>query len=246
VWALAAVWCAVIATGPFLPVTADWAVGENPAWYLAWRWMGGALVLEPFRYALPAVLALCVVAGLGLDRLSARWGRWVGLVAVAGWLAELVWLSPVPVPLPTAALSTSAAFVRLDEALGPGPVVELPYFDRGTDRFVRWHFLHQLEHGRPIPDEVTGFPPRYLTENQFTATLLAAETRDNRLHVVVTDPLRVGADLERLRADGVAGFVVDPRWYGSEPTWREVRTALGKVATPVVIDGVWIFALSPP
>lgn len=243
VWALAALWCAVAATGPFLPITGDVAVGTNPVWSLAWRWMGGALLLEPFRYALPAALALAVVAGLGVERLAARWGRWVPLVAVPAWLAELVWVSPVPVPLLTADLSVPAAYARLDEALGPGAVVALPFFDRGTDRFVRVHFLHQLVHDRPIPDQVTGFPPTYLVDNQFTASLLAPETRDNRLHVVVRDPSRIDADLERLRADGVAGVVVEPRWYASDAVWREVRARLDAVATPVLIDGVWIYPL---
>jgi len=41
-------------------------------------------------------------------------------------VAEVAWLSPVPVPLPVAEPQLSAAYERLDEVLPPGPIIELP------------------------------------------------------------------------------------------------------------------------
>lgn len=244
VWLLVAVWCGVVSTGPFLPVTAEKMVGSNPAYLLCYYALGGILLLEPFRYALMVPLGLGIAAAVGVEVLAARFGRWVWGAALGAWLAELVVVSPVPVPLPTTDVRVPATYFDLDARLPEGPIIELPYFDRGTDRFVRAHFLHQLVHLRPIPDAVIGFPPRWLCENQFTAALLAEENRSGRLIVRVQDPSRIDADRAKLVEAGFVGIVVDPERYRDPEAWRWVRQRLEAVGPPErTPDGLYVYRL---
>jgi hypothetical protein len=227
-WVVAAGFCVLASTGPFLPVTRDIAatIPVNLVWRLVHDGLpGGAWILEPFRYALPAALALAVAGALGADALATRFGSGASTLVVQAWLLELAFLSPVPVPLPTASVVIPAEYAALDALVGPGALLELPYFDRGTDRFRRVHFLNQLAHGRPIADEVIGFPARYLRENQYAASLLAAEKDAGPLAVTVSDPSRVHADRARLAGDGFAAVVVTPAAYRS-PEQRDAALAL--------------------
>ncbi len=243
-WLFCAVFAILASTGPWMPVTRTVAsaAGVNPAWWLLHVLPGGDLLLEPFRYGLAAALALAMAATLGTAELTRRLGGWVPFAAVAVWLLELVFVSPVPIPLPTANPEMPAAYAQLDALLPPGAVIELPYYDRGSDRFNREHFLHQLVHGRPIADEVLGFPPRYLVGNQFTAGLLQAEKGLGALAVSVTAFDRVDADRVRLAADGFAGIVVDFSAYATPDVAANVRRQLEALGAPTVLGDreVWI------
>ncbi len=222
-----ALWSAVASTGPYLPLNGAWYLpgSGNPVWLVLDRYLPGAdLLLEPFRYALGAVLCLAICASIGLAWVVNRWGGWAAPVSVAVWVGELVWVSPVPTPLLVADARVPAVYERLS-ALPPGALVDLPFFDRGTDVFNRVHFLHQLVHGRPIVDEVVGLPPRAFAENQFLAALVNAEKPQGRLHVDVTDPSRIAQDRAALRAQGYAGLVIDTNGYRS-PAERDRVLAL--------------------
>lgn len=244
-FAAMALWSALASLGPFAPVLLDVATSlpANPAWLVTDRLVPGApLLLEPFRYGLGAALALAVCASIGLDWLGTRLGAWVAPAGVALWLSELVWLSPVPVPLPVNRPSVAAVYHDLP--LPPGAVVELPFFDQGSNRFRRVHFLHQLAHGRPIPDEVIGSPPRAYEENQFLASLLYAEKPQGRIRVEVTRPAEVDADRAALAAQGYAGFVVDPSGFANEHRRDAVYAILDASFGPAVVrDGLRIYAV---
>ena len=246
-WPLAAVFAMLASTGPFLP----WSAGScldgptNPFWLALYHLLPGAkLLLEPLRYGFAAALALALAASVGVALLARRLGGWVAAVAPALFLAELLLLSPVPVPLPVASLRVSDAYARLDEVLPPGPILDLPYFDRGTQRFQRMHMLQQLVHRRPIPDEVVGFPPRYLVENQFTATLLATEKPYGALVVRVVDPSAVPSDRARLARDGFVGIVVDPSGFDSPARAERVLAQLAPLGDPVQLEDRLVYVLS--
>ncbi len=245
-WVVIAVFCAIASTGPFLPWSAHRCFdhGVNIAW-LALHYLlpGGKLVLEPFRYALVAAMGLAVAAAVGAAALERRFGVWVSVLAPLVVVAELLLLSPVPVPLPVASLEVSAAYDRLDEVLPPGPIIELPYFDQGTQRFQRRHFVQQLRHGRPIADEVVGFPPRYLVNNQFTAQLLALEKPYGELIVRVERPELIEPDRQRLQADGFVGVVVDPQGFDSHSRARRVIELLEQHWEPIRLEDRLVFVL---
>lgn len=215
-WFAVAAFCALASTGPFLPLTRENHLSSpgNPAWLLLHHGMPGAsILLEPFRYGAVVAMALAVGAAIGAEALARRFGLWVGVLIPVLFVAELVALSPVPVPLPTVRLAVAPVYYRLDALLGPGAIIELPWFDKGSERFNRVHFLNQLVHGRPIADEVIGFPARYLCENQFLATLLNAERGSGPLAVQVQAEWKVTADRDVLVKKGFAGVILTPDAY---------------------------------
>lgn len=241
-----ALWSAVASTGPYLPLNAAWYLPgpANPVWLALDRHLPGAdLLLEPFRYALAAVLGLAICASVGLAWVMQRWGRWTASVAVAVCLAEIAWVSPVSVPLLVADARVPAVYTRLT-ALPAGAIVDLPFFDHGTDVFNRVHFLHQLVHRRPIVDEVIGLPPRAFAENQFLAALVNAEKPQGRLHVDVTDPSRIAQDRAGLRGQGYAGLVIDAEGYRS-PAERDRVLALIAGMPVVERDGGRVVVRAP-
>ncbi|MFH1464824.1 MAG: glycosyltransferase family 39 protein [Pseudomonadota bacterium] len=248
-WAGAALFAALASTGPFLPWSAQLSFDHavNPAWLGVFHLLpGGRMLLEPLRYGLVAALCLAVGASLGVAALARRWGAWVALLAPALVVAEVAFVSPVPVPLPVAQLEVSPAYARLDEVLPPGAIVELPWFDHGSQRFQRQHFLNQLVHGRPIPDEVVGFPPRYLVVNQFTAQLIHVEKPYGELVVRVERPDLIPADMVRLAADGFTGIVFDPAGYDSPARAAAVLDLLAPLGTPIQLEDRLVFALASP
>lgn len=233
-WLGVAVFFALASAGPYLPLTADLHLSgpTSPVWAALWYGVPGTrLLLEPFRYAFGVAFALGLAAAVGAEALAARLGRWTGPALLGLVLAELALLSPVPVPLPTARLTIPGVYWELDRLLPPGAIVELPWFDQGSTRFERRHFLQQLVHGRPIADEVAGFPARYLVENQFTAKLLALERPHGLLQVEVKDPSRVATDRAALARDFV-GVVVDPSAY-TDDARRAVEALLREAGTRV-------------
>jgi hypothetical protein len=248
-WAGIAAFCMLASTGPFLPVTRDFALSTpvNLAWLLPQHLLPGASqLLEPFRYALPAGLGLAVGAAIGAHALRRRFGPAVAVTLPVLILAELAVVSPVPFPLPVARLAAPALYTELDRWLPEGAILELPYFDRGTDRFYREHFFQQLLHGRPIANEVIGFAPRYLRENQFTASLLAPESGEGRLRVEVIEPDRVNLDRARLRADGFVGIVVNPAGYATPAALSIVSARLAPLGPSVELGDRVLYRLPDP
>lgn len=245
-WCAVGVFCAIASLGPFTPITGALAspTPNNALWLaLQAAWPGATMLQEPFRYAIPAVVAVCIAGAFGVDALERSAGPWVGRAALLVCVGELVFLSPVPAPLPTAALAPAESSYQLAKLLPEGAIIALPYFDEGTARFVRTHFLDQLVHQRPIADEVSGFPARYLRENNYTAALLAAEKPYGKLAVTVTDPTRVDADRLRLPADGFVGIVVDRARFLNQKHYADVQALLAPWGKPVHVGHEDVYRL---
>jgi hypothetical protein len=246
-WLAVAAIGALASTGPFLALTPLSALQAplNPAWWAARHLVpGGGLVLEPFRYSLLVVLGLSVPAALGALLLVRRLGTWIGWLLPLVLMGELVAISPLPAPLPVTHYAVSPAYDRLDELLGPGALVELPYWSGDSRRFCREHFLHQLHHRRPILDEVAGFPARYLRENPLLATAVMAEGLRPGQEVRPGAPPEQG--VEQLRLDGFAGVVVDPSGYASTAGLAAALEALALLGSPVELEDRLVFVLRSP
>jgi len=247
-WLGAGVLLAVASTGPFLAVQPRIAAPTpvNPAWLaVRYAFPGGGLILEPLRYAFPALLALSVAASLGALVVVRRFGSAVGFVPPVLVVLEVALLSPIPVPLPTARPEASEAARRLDEVLPPGAVVHLPLFDRGTQRFDRSHLVDQRVHRRPVPDEVMGLPPAIFMENQFLAVLVEAEQPRGDMAVHPEDPGRFRDDRDRLVEAGFSGIVVDPARYAMPGRAERVLALLASGGHPVTLGDRVVVRLGP-
>jgi hypothetical protein len=201
----------------------------NPAYRAAYHLLGGKLLLEVFRYGVVAAVAASFAAAATAAQLHARGGAWraLGPAACVALLAQLGWASPLPWPLPGARPEISPAYAKLDDVLGPGAILELPFFDRGTGRFSRVHFLQQRVHGRPLADEVRGFPPPFLLHNPLTHNLLAAEGARTLIRVDKLPPEQEQAGRQALLDVGFAGVVLDPTGYARPEALQEALRILG-------------------
>ena len=141
------------------------------------------------------------------------------------------------------ALDIPPAYTSLDRVLPPGALVELPCWEGDSLRFDRAHFLHQLEHGRPIMDEVAGFPARYLNRNDLLAAAVMVEGVRPDQEVIPTGPLEAG--VARLAADGFAGVVVDPAGYASDRELEAALSLLASLGDPVELGDRLVFVVPP-
>jgi hypothetical protein len=236
-WAAIAFVGAAISIGPYAVVSRRWWLEAplNPFYRLAWHLPGGSLILESFRYGVLVVVGVALAAAAGVAALRARGGVWrhAGLLALAVTLAEVAFVSPVPVPLDVARLTVPDAYRQLDTILPPGAILELPFFEQASGRFARAHFLHQLEHGRPIGDGVQGYPPRLYMDNPLVRNLLYEEMRGGPHGMLLVAPVDVTREreaLHELQAAGFVGVVVDPAGYWDASSILQV---IAKLRVPV-------------
>ena len=232
---------ALAATGPFLCITEEayLVVPWNPAFLAVHYGIPGAnLILETYRFALVTALVVPLAAAVMYAQLrGTRWDRWRWLLPLA-LLMELAVRSPIPIPFPVARPVIPDAYAHLDEVLPPGPILELPWFESGTGRFARQHFLHQRVHGRPIADSVRGIPPDFLLHNPLTNNLLALEASD-AFRFEMRPAEREPAGRRALAAAGFVGIVVDPSAYRNEMAFDAAKERLGPGAVQVGDRWVW-------
>jgi hypothetical protein len=240
-WSACVAFSVAASTGPYFAVADGWALPwpANPAWLLPhWIVPGASLLLEPFRYGLPASLGFAMVAAIGTAALMDHFGRWCGYLIPMLLGLELWTLGPFPFPstVPQDSSPLVAALARLPD----GAILRFPYYFRGTSRFCRWHFYEQLLHRRPIADQPAGFPSQYLLENAFTFALLQAEHADV-LPLVGAENGSLEDGIRNLRADGFVALVVDPDRYSSRATREEAAQILRYLPDPDEVDGYEVY-----
>lgn len=245
-WTATALFFVLAAVGPFLPLTQTLALPQpaNPVWLgLHYGFPGASLLLEPFRYGLPAAACLGVAACVAVAGLSSRLGAWVTWVAPVVILVETLTLAPVFRPMPTTTPTVPEIYTRLDELLPPGAVLELPFFQYGSKLFTRNVFLHQRTHGRPIPHIVEGYPPPYLVENPATVTLLAQEDPPAVFDLRPSAGGDLGPGIQALQHDGFVGIIVNPALYKDPRLLGQVERMLRPWGPPIKDGDRWIYRL---
>jgi len=241
-WLAVALFAALASTGPYgaLAERTHLPWPANPPWLLAFYALpGGHMVLEPFRYAFLVPLALVVPVACGAQALAQRFGRWLGWLLPVVVAAQATLLTPLIFPLPTAQLEVSPAYARLDEVLGDGAIVELPYWDGDSRHFVRMHFMNQRVHGRGIMDDIAGFLPRYLEDNPLIATAVWSEGPRRGQENQPRWPTAPG--VPALADDGFAGVVIDPSGYRSPREFEQTLRVLSVLGEPFQLEDRLVF-----
>ncbi len=158
----------VLAMGPALawggqPVTVGGTAVPLPL-ALLYRIPGSpfALVHHPYRFA----AFLVPVLALGAAATVARLRPWAVVPVVLAFVAEGLFASAVPWPLPTADPSPPPIHADLP---GPGGVLDWPPDATAANRA---YLLWQVSHGRPIPYGVNAFLSHALEEDPPVAELL--------------------------------------------------------------------------
>ncbi len=242
-WSLLAVAAAVVALGPWVPVEVGAERTSPAAWWLAaWKAWPLSRGLDLPGRALPtAVLALTVLAGLGLERLRGLlpWPRLRPLllpVATLGLLLEPLLLSGLGWPLPQTE-PPSTAHVAVFQ--GSGAVLDWPHSVHGRE-YGQDLYL-QLEHGRPIPWDLSEADGPNGIESNGLLRLLEASTRGEPLPL---NEARRGAWV--LQQQGVGWLVLHASRLGDSDA-HAAQSLLAELLPleAELADGTRVYRMSP-
>lgn len=253
-WLVVAVFGALIATGPYLLIAADsWRPAPLSFW-VALREALPALqnVTVYARASAVTALAVAMLAGAGLETLlRARWSPGLrlaaGALAVAAITAELVFVSPVPFPIPSSATAVPQSIYRLKAAEQPGAVIEWPVRKESGRAKTQRSLYHQTIHGRPIFSHLGAGPSRSGVENNpFFAYLERLSYGDTYRSEAWTGVSTVApeAGVTELAGMGYAWLAYHP--WEVDPARRDaVNIYLSTLLRPVEImaDGSVLFAI---
>ena len=209
-WGIIAGFFILLSMGPFLALSLEHhtAYPVNIVWLaIFYLWPGTTIILEPFRYALPAFLALSILSAIGLSELKHLWLKY-GLIVLCG--VELLFVSTAPFPLHQTSAEVADIYYHLDERLPEGGIIEMPYYSQGSYRFVRKHFLNQRVHQRPIPNKIPGFLPVMYGNNPLLHALLELETPYNVQHQRIHHPRQA---IQELKDMGFVAIIIDEAEY---------------------------------
>ena len=240
--ATAVVLMALMSMGPRIYLDHARSIGgvPNPVFLLAY-WVVpfvNATIHSVDRYAVGLQLCLAILAALGLGTLKARWRPWL-LVAL---LAELLFISPGPWPLPMVAATAHPASVHIAQSTATGGVIDLPFIGRSDEGgwFKGDIFLQQTVHGRPIPFQLEGHgietvsPP--LRDNPFFRNIVNS--------LMYGHPVPQGCQgADALTAMGISWWVWQPEPQLSPShiaVDKRLRACLGE---PTAFGDRWVFSL---
>lgn len=253
-WAAGGLICSVLTLGPYLYVGGAYATLPGgdlvPLPFLALfeAFPGFSRISHAYRFATPLGLCLAMLAAAWVHG-RRRPGLSAALLATA-WLAELVWLSPAPLPLPVSDAGPSdwAAARGGPEIAAPPDGAEavldlpisLPVLARSR---YAWDAAH---HGLAIPYGLNDPSPDALLENRLGRALMNLErsSLDTLAPELPTLDLVVGA--RALAAEGLSTIVVHRALY--PPALRDrVLTLLEIAVGPGEVVGAdTVFRLSCP
>jgi hypothetical protein len=132
-------------------------------------------ISHPFRFVVPATLALGILAGHGarlLLRGLHRPGRLAGGVVLCGAvLIEVLLGSPAVWPIPRSDARVPSVYADLE---GDGAVLDLPITVPNLERAV--YTYYQTTHGLPSPFGLNEPLPRRLRQNRLTRFLVFVES----------------------------------------------------------------------
>ena len=267
-WAVFSVTFVVFALGPYLHVNGnyvtwegDWVNAEvfavNPDAYkvipLPFLTFFEAFpifsrISHPFRFVVPALLGVGMLAGFGARWLGAeltlavknpRVARFaVTGLASAAILAEVLLASPAPWPLPRCDAEIPSVYANIQ---GDGAVLDLPITVPNLERAV--YTWYQTGHGRPSPYGLNDPIPDPLERNPLTAMLVQVEASRAVTLPRMLPELEMVIGRRQLKAQGYRYIVVHERLY-PEHKKRMVQDILEPLlGEPVREDGVAIYDL---
>lgn len=246
-WLAAALFFAVLATGPYWGAWNRWELQHefldrappatvNPLYWILSRVLPFFdLIGIPHRLVVPAQLCLAASAAWGLktavlDRMPAARRPALALGFAAVVLLETLTISPTPWPLPatpTAVPEVYEAFASDRELYG---LLELPFHRRSFNLVPAERFLYQTRHGKGIPMMMSGTFSPWLEQNPAAKHLYDLEDawfRDPRAEALPPppDPEVLAAGLRSLGEAGYRYVVLQPSEYEPEVLER-VRAVL--------------------
>lgn len=228
-WGIISLFFILLSTGPFLALSLEhyFDTQVNIIWLgVFYLWPGTTMILEPFRYVLPAFLALGLLAGIGFSQIK---HRWVKITLFLLCSLELLFRSTAPFPLPQTEAKPPEIYQNLDKNLPEGGIIEVPYYSFATYRFVRKHFLNQRAHQRPIPNLIPGFLPEIYYKNPLLHALLEIEAPyDVETEKIIDSKVAI----QELKDLGFVAIILDQSEYREYSSALKAQEILNKHLPP--------------
>jgi hypothetical protein len=234
---------AMMSMGPRIYLDHARSIGgmPNPIYLLAY-WavpLVNATIHSVDRFAVGLQLCLALLAALGLASLTARWRPWL----LAAMVAELLWISPGPWPIPSTAVTAHPAATHIAQHPTPGAVIDLPFIKQGPGG--QWFdgdiFMQQTNHGHPIPFQLEGHG----------IETVSGPVRDNPFFRRIANALVYGHPAPRDCTGAAELSTIGMSWVVWRPELQHVeshqavdqvlRSCLG---TPISLGDRWVFALA--
>ena len=250
-WVWVFVVCFLFALGPYLHVNGEYIRLSGRRIPLPFLPFFEAFPLfsrisHPFRFVVPAMLGLGILAAhgarylvRGLDRGKQRMAIGVMCAAI---MAEVLLASPAVWPMPRSDAHIPDVYGKLVEE---GAVLDLPITVPNLERAVYTYF--QTRHGRPSPYGLNEPVPRHLWSNRLTQFLVYLEAgRAITLPRMLPD-LELVAGARRLKAQGYRYVVVHQGLYTRHKAEMVDRVLSAVLGTPSVYpeDGLTVYELQP-
>jgi hypothetical protein len=247
-WLAAGLFFLVLSLGPVVTFSDFSSHGVFSPFYHAMYWLFPMFhkLAIPFRFLALSLLALGILAAMGLRWLSAGLSRWDGLglsVLVAGaCVLEVTLLSPAPWPLPTSPASVPAFYEMVATDPEEYGLIDYP-FERPESLLLPGEFFYyQTVHRRPIPYRTSGVLSPEVARNSFMEEVRNAQTGAEH-SVVAGRRLREGA--VSLRAMGFRYLILHTDLLVG-PSQEQIEEALIPILGEPArfADGLVVFELS--
>ncbi len=171
----------MLSLGPFLYL--DWGIGlEKPFFFYMWLYKYLPFfdqVSIPYRFNLPAMLCISMMATYGLSAISHRFNprcRTLAVIIISlTVLTEVILISPGPYPVPISELATPQIYQKMALDQEYYGIIDLPIQRGKGELSCGEYFYYQTTHQKGIPYTVEGTIPRYIYQNPFTLALYRLE-----------------------------------------------------------------------
>ncbi|MBQ7502231.1 hypothetical protein IJT93_05875 [bacterium] len=230
-WALLGGVLLLMSTGPYFTYWGEdsLSVPVNPIYWAAYNFVPGfKMAVITDRLSIAVQLSAAVLAGIGVHLLRAGLKKYfiyaVCLLALTV-VAEVVFVSPVPFPLPAAASAMPRQAEALAKEEGMGGVIQLPLNRIGGQMQPGEYYYWQTFHRKPMPISLTTRFPRKLFKNMLMDTLYLCEDSSYG-EPLLSEYLFEGA--EQLRKSGFEWICVNGNLMNGV-TLRKVRSVLDQI-----------------
>lgn len=232
-WALLGGLLLLMSTGPYFTYWGEESLSApiNPVYWAAYNFVPGfKMAVITDRLSIAVQLSAAVLAGVGVHWLKSRLkGVYLYAVCLLGLtvLAEVIFVSPVPYPLPAAASAMPLQAVALAEKEDGGAVIQLPLNRIGGQLQPGEYYYWQTCHKKPMPISLTTRFPRKLFKNMLMDTLFLCEDSSYG-EPLLSEYLYEGA--EQLRRSGFGWICVNGALMNGV-TLRKVKSVLDRIFT---------------
>lgn len=226
-WLFAGIAAILLAIGPFFCVTPNLSFSKpwNLFYMLAYNVVPGfRMVAISDRLSIVAQLCVSVLAAAGLQQLlhQRRAQTLLAIGATAVIFAEIIWVSPVPWPIPTAASEIPQASRFLATTTEHAGLIQLPLNREQNTLQPGEYFYWQTQHRKPMPIALTTRFPVEMLNNALVGTLYLCEEAQ---YGKPPKAAYIASGLKELQQNGFRWIQVNTKMYRPESA-KKVATIL--------------------